>query len=418
MKSGIHFLNLLRNCATCRISSTAIILSLVLFLSNISTSAIAQNLNTNHQNTSDIEELLIKALNELQHQRIDNALQSMETLVNKKPHFKLAQLIYADLLQARTQGITDFGANSGVSKNIITALRQEARQRWQHHVNTPEVGKIPSNLLYTDKKYKHIIVVDLKTSRLYIFDSGSTYPRIVSDYYISSGKKGAVKQKSGDKKTPLGVYYVTKHISDKKLPDFYGTGAYPINYPNDWDKRLGKTGYGIWLHGTPTDTYSRPPLASDGCVAMSNSDFSALKPFIKVGKTPVVITNGIDWLDQDKWLEEQESFFSLLKQWEQDWESLKTSRYLAHYSKSFKSNNKKSYWGWAKHKKQVNKNKTFIKVELSDISMYRYPGAKNTIVINFKQQYKSNNYKQIANKRQYWQREKDGHWRIIYEGPA
>ena len=417
MRSGIHFLNLVGNCVMCRISNTGITLLLALFITSISTSAVAQNIKVEHQPTSEIEGLLIKALNELQHQRIDTALQNMETLVDKKPHFKLAQLIYADLLKARTQGITDFGADSGVSKNIVTALREEARQRWQHHVNTPKAGKIPSNLLYTNKRYKHIIVVDLKTSRLYIFDSRSTYPRIVSDYYISSGKKGAVKQKSGDKKTPLGVYYVTKHIPDKKLPDFYGTGAYPINYPNDLDKRLGKTGYGIWLHGTPTDTYSRPPLASDGCVALSNPDFSALKPFVAVGKTPVVITNGIDWLDRDEWLEEQEMFSSLLKKWEQDWESLKTSRYLAHYSKSFKGGNK-NYWAWAKHKKRVNRHKTFIKVDLSNISMYRYPGAKNMIVINFKQQYKSNNYKQVANKRQYWKKENDGDWRIIYEGPA
>ncbi len=417
MKPGIYLFHLIRNLVICRISNTGITLLLALLLSSINASVMAQNHTTEHQHINEIEGLLIKALNDLQHQRIDVALQNMETLVNKKPHFKLAQLIYADLLQARTQGISNFGANSGVSKKIVTALREEARQRWRHHASSPKAGKVPNNLLYTDKKYKHIIVVDLKTSRLYVFDSRSTYPRIINDYYISSGKKGAVKKKQGDKKTPLGVYYVTKHIPDKKLPDFYGTGAYPINYPNDWDKRLGKTGYGIWLHGTPTDTYSRPPLASDGCVAMSNPDFSALKPFVEVGKTPVVITNGIDWLEQDEWLEEQKTFSSLLKQWEQDWESLKTSRYLAHYSKSFKGGNK-NYWSWAKHKKRVNKHKTFIKIDLSDISMYRYPGAKDTIVINFKQKYKSNNFKQVANKRQYWHREKDGNWRIIYEGPA
>ncbi|MDH5666080.1 MAG: L,D-transpeptidase [Nitrosopumilus sp.] len=418
MKSGIFSFSLIRNSVICRFYSAGKILFPALALSFISPSVIAQSLDTEHQHTSEIEGLLIQALNELQHQRIDEALQNMETLVRKKPRFKLAQLIYADLLQARTQGITDFGENSGVSKKIVTALREEARQRWQHHINAPEPGKIPDNLLYVNKKYKHIIVVDLKASRLYVFDSRSAYPRIVNDYYISSGKKGAIKQKEGDKKTPLGVYYVTEHIPDNKLPDFYGTGAYPINYPNDWDKRLGKTGYGIWLHGTPTDTYSRPPLASDGCVALSNPDFSALKPFIEVGKTPVVITNGIDWLDQNEWQEKQKSFLSLLKQWEQDWESLKTSRYLSHYSKSFKSGNK-SYWSWAKHKIKVNKHKSFINVDLSDISIYRYPGARDTVVINFRQQYKSSNFTQKATeKKQYWRKEKDGNWRIIYEGPA
>src|SRR3546814_8483534 len=50
----------------------------------------------------------------------------------------------------------------------------------------------------------------------------------------------------------------------RKLPDFYGDGAYPLNYPNEWDKHEGRKGYGIWLHGTPSTTYSRPPRASDG----------------------------------------------------------------------------------------------------------------------------------------------------------
>jgi murein L,D-transpeptidase YafK len=57
-----------------------------------------------------------------------------------------------------------------------------------------------------------------------------------------------------------------------KLTDFYGSGAFPINYPNEWDRIRGRNGYGIWLHGTPRDTYSRPPRASDGCIVLSNED--------------------------------------------------------------------------------------------------------------------------------------------------
>ena len=32
-----------------------------------------------------------------------------------------------------------------------------------------------------------------------------------------------------------------------------GDGAFPLNYPNEWDRRLNKTGSGIWLHGTPLE---------------------------------------------------------------------------------------------------------------------------------------------------------------------
>lgn len=370
-----------------------------------------------HRQNNEYERLLINALSELRHNRLDNALENIETLVRKNPRFKLAQLIYGDLLRARTQGITDFGGAPNASKNIILALREEARKRWQHHIDSPHSSQMPLNLLSVDRKYRHIVMVDLNASRLYIFRNDGEHPYLIEDYYISSGKKGAIKVKEGDKKTPLGVYYITSHIPAHKLPDFYGAGAYPINYPNEWDKRQGKTGYGIWLHGTPTDTYSRPPKASDGCVALTNTDFEKLSPFVKVGKTPVIIENNIEWLSINQWKKKKQILSSLLGQWEKDWESLNTRRYLSHYSKSFRGW-KKDYKTWVQHKQRVNKHKSFIKLDLSNVNMFYYPGEKNTIVVDFHQKYKSDNYKQNADKRQFWRMEKDGRWRILYEGPA
>ncbi len=40
------------------------------------------------------------------------------------------------------------------------------------------------------------------------------------------------------------------------------------------------------------------------------------------------------------------------------------------------------------------------------------------VVVTFQQNYRSNNYREQSAKRQYWQKELDGVWRIIYEGPA
>ncbi len=122
-------------------------------------------------------------------------------------------------------------------------------------------------------------------------------PRYIADYYISSGKNGSQKVREGDKKTPIGVYFVTANVPREKLTDFYGRGAFPINYPNEWDKRHGRSGFGIWLHGTPSDTYSRPPRASDGCVVLSNQDLDRISATLQVGMTPVIISDGIEWID-------------------------------------------------------------------------------------------------------------------------
>jgi len=56
----------------------------------------------------------------------------------------------------------------------------------------------------------------------------------------------------------LGVYHVTGNLQKDYLvktygnqSTLYGDGAFPLNYPNDWDRRLRRNGHGIWLHGVP-----------------------------------------------------------------------------------------------------------------------------------------------------------------------
>ena len=141
------------------------------------------------------------------------------------------------------------------------------------------------------------MVVDTSKSTLYLYENVNGEPRYVSDFYISVGKKGADKVSEGDQKTPLGVYFVNGHLTKDKLTDFYGPNAYPLSYPNEWDKREGHDGHGIWLHGTPSDTFSRPPRASNGCVVLANNDLNLLGSRLQIGITPVIISDKIDWID-------------------------------------------------------------------------------------------------------------------------
>ena len=366
------------------------------------------------------EQSLIKSLDDLSQQRITPAFERIEQLVEDNPKFRLAQLIYADLLLAKAQPLTQFGAHPEAIKKApkarLQGLRDEARKRWKHYSKPKQGDTIPSSIISLDENTRHVILIDLNNSRLYIFKNNDGIPELVEDYYVSIGKRGADKLVQGDKKTPIGVYAITRFIADKKLPEFYGSGAFPIDYPNRWDRRLKKTGYGIWLHGTPVNTYSRPPLASDGCVAISNDEFTQLRPYIKIGKTPVVITRNINWIPRTEWLQRQESFSALLGDWKEDWESKNSDAYLEHYSENnFKSGNY-NYLRWKKHKSRVNAAKKYIRVKLSDINIFSYPGVDNMLEVTFEQQYQSNNYNNSNHKRQYWKKENSGRWKIIYEG--
>jgi len=160
-----------------------------------------------------------------------------------------------------------------------------------------------------------VIVIDASRSRVYVYENDRGQPRLVADYYSTLGKQGIGKLREGDQKTPLGVYHVTAQIPGSKLPDLYGWGAFPINYPNDWDRRLGKTGYGIWLHGVPSENYVRAPRASDGCIALANDEIADLAKRVHPGATPVVIAERVEWVTPEAWRAEREGFLRQLEAW-------------------------------------------------------------------------------------------------------
>jgi hypothetical protein len=89
-------------------------------------------------------------------------------------------------------------------------------------------------------------------------------------------------------------------------------------------------------------------------------------------------------------------------------------KYLSHYSDEFRSG-KQNLQSWEKDKRRVAAGKQWIKVAYSDLSILMVPGQKNLVVVDFQQDYESNNLSNRMRKRQYWKLE-DGGWRIVFEG--
>ena len=361
------------------------------------------------------EPVLASVFDQIEKNHWENALQLTESLIKAYPNFRLAHLIKGDLLLAQAHPLTAFGEGGVKSAgDKVADLRAEAVARLHAYQSRPADNYVPRYLLQMRPDQKHAVVVDTQKSRLYLYENDNGRPRFVADYYVTHGKLGADKVREGDQKTPIGVYHVTASLPRQKLTDFYGTGAFPISYPNDWDKRMGRNGHGIWLHGTPSDTFSRPPKASDGCVVLSNQDLNALAANLQVGLTPVIISNSIEWLSLDDWQTERKSLLSLIEEWRQDWESRDIARYARHYSRKFQADGF-DYQGWIDHKQQVNAGKSWIKVGATNISMLRNPGQEEYVVVTFEQDYRSNNLSNLMKKQQYWIKE-EGRWKIIHEG--
>ena len=352
----------------------------------------------------------------IQQRRLAAALDEVDRLVVRHPNFRLAHLVRGDLLLARAGPIGKFGNTGHASTERLDELRAEALTRLRAHVNRPPADLLPRYLLWFGPLQRHAIVIDSNLSRVYVYENAGGTPRLVEDYYTTLGKYGIEKNLEGDKKTPIGAYYVTSQIPGSKLPDLYGWGAFPINYPNEWDRRLGKTGYGIWLHGVPSDTYARAPWASDGCIALANPDIEKLGERVQTGVTPVIIADRVEWLTPKAWRVERDTFMLQLQTWRADWESLDTERYLSHYARDFRSDGM-DISAWSAHKRRVNGAKTWIKVTLASVSVFRSPGKQDLVAVTFDQDYRSSNLSQQTRKRQYWVVE-NGRWRIAYEAPV
>jgi len=360
--------------------------------------------------SNEVEGALVRAFTSLREQGLKQAMSEVDHMLARNPNYRLGYLIKGDLLMASAGQPVAF-ASSAARPESVAGLQDEARVRVKRYLDAPPVAYLPAPLLQLAPNQMHALLIDTSRSRLFVFANDLGRPRYVTDFYISLGRNGIEKQREGDQKTPIGVY--TLLPMKDKLPDFYGPGAYPLNYPNEWDRINGRDGHGIWLHGTPSETYARPPWATDGCVVLTNEDLARLRRYVDVTRTPVVIGQVVQWQPPEQWQAERDSVLAALERWKSDWESLDTPRYLANYSRNFRSENR-DYASWSAKKRQVNAGKKWVKVGLRDVSIFEYPGTPDLMMVSFEQDYRSNNMSKRTSKRQFWARE-GGQWRIVHE---
>jgi len=366
-------------------------------------------------NVQNSETRLVKSLQAINNNRLDLALSEVDDLLRTNPNFKLAQLVKGDLLMARAGILENFGGVGNAPHEEIADLRDEAIVRLQRVLSQTDNNLAPRYLWQLASHQKFALVVDTSRSTLFVYENMDGEARYVTDFYVTIGKLGADKFAEGDQRTPIGVYFVESELSKSQLADFYGNRAYPLNYPNEWDRKNQRTGSGIWLHGTASNTYSRPPRASNGCIVLANDDLAKLAPYLQVGITPIIITSRMAWRsDEDH--DKRASLLHEIEQWRNDWSSRDTETYLEHYAVDFSSGGM-NYASWAKQKKLVNSGKSWIKVGLSNVSMFIYPDQPDLVVVDFEQDYSSNNLSNRMKKRQYWIQQ-NKKWKIIYEGAA
>jgi murein L,D-transpeptidase YafK len=374
-----------------------------------------------HDTNNHYETLLLHGLLLFQSGHIDEAITQIELLTRIAPRFELAHLVLGDLLLARFIPLKAIGgaAPERLHDQRLAELRSEVQARLHGYLSRLNDYQIPRALIALGEETPYALVIDKSKNRLYVFRNQGIGlpPQLVDDFYIVLGQQVGDKMVEGDLKTPTGTYFVTSYIAPDKLPPLYGSGAFPINYPNEYDRHQNKSGFGIWLHGTDRSLFSRPPLDSEGCVVLTNEEFEHIRQYIELGHTPVVISEELEWLSQSDWQAHKNTIKDFIEKWRRQWEEGNLQAYLKMYAEDFWTA-QHDYRSWSRYKQQVFSSKTYQQIALSDLSLYEYPRNDNEpamIVANFVQHYRSNNFNGDMRKRLYLVKEQD-QWRVLYEG--
>ena len=364
----------------------------------------------------EVEARLIEIYKLIGQANTRDALPKAESLVKDHPNFQLAQLVYGDLLVGRTRPVRNLGDVPDTIAKAAAAqlaeLRQESLLRMRALRERPPAGMVPSQFLSLSPRVKHAIAVDAARSRLYLFENTPQGLKLLADYYISVGKSGIEKSIEGDLRTPLGVYFVTGNLDPKSLKDFYGSGALPINYPNQLDVKRGKTGGGIWLHGTPPAQFSRAPLSTDGCVVLANPDLERIVRTVEIRTTPVVIAQNLKWVAPQTFKTDGKSFEDAMNGWQAAKSSGDLGRLMTWYTPDFTSYGK-TLGEWTPSLQAEVKQQAGHGVELKDVSYLRWTDSNDTMVVTFGELVQG--AKTGRTKRQYWTRQ-GTQWKIFFEG--
>ncbi|TMH93299.1 MAG: hypothetical protein E6H44_04915, partial [Betaproteobacteria bacterium] len=116
------------------------------------------------------EDRLSAVFDAIEANRVDEALKRVDALLRDYPNFRLAYLVRGDLLLARSRPLLTFGnVVKTVPQDRIEGLREEALARLRAMRARPSEDRLPRYVLQLHPGQKHVLVVDSRRSRLYVF---------------------------------------------------------------------------------------------------------------------------------------------------------------------------------------------------------------------------------------------------------
>jgi len=234
------------------------------------------------------------------------------------------------------------------------------------------------------ENYSAILTCNKEKSKLSLYkhnkDKKFTF---VKDYGAFTGEIKGSKTQEGDLKTPVGIYNLTKRISE--LDSFYGPLAFVTSYPNEYDKLKGRNGHGIWIHGLPTEEERED--FTKGCIAIDNDNIECLDRNINFNNTLLII-NKTD-VSHDISKEKLALLLSNLYKWRYAWLYSDIHSYLEFYADDFIRFDGMKYKEFKRYKTRVFKQHGKKTIIFNNISVVPYPDTTDIYQITFEETYRS-----------------------------
>jgi L,D-peptidoglycan transpeptidase YkuD (ErfK/YbiS/YcfS/YnhG family) len=275
--------------------------------------------------------------------------------------------------------------------------------------------RLPAYLIRLPETVKTAFVAETTTARFHRFDNAGGKGVVHrGDTYMSIGQNGDRKQRSGDRKTPLGIYFVSEQLDTSRMHEKYGYTAFTLDYPNALDRRHGRTGTGIWVHGVDRRGGQRPRWDTDGCIALPNDALAELESLFQPNVTPVLVSRTLEWLTPAALEALGSELEAAVGLWVESQERGDLHAFLSLYDEEFR------HWGmnkteWVAFQVHRFATRPARSIEREELLLLADPVAHRTYLSRFRMQTREPENTVTLTKRLYWRRDGDGALKLIAE---
>lgn len=275
-------------------------------------------------------------------------------------------------------------------------------------------GDVPAYFLEVPESVGDILLADTATATLYRFGRNGDVIIEKDKRYMSIGQNGVGKQRAWDRKTPLGIYFITESLDTSKLHEKYGVAAFPLDYPNAWDRQMRRSGNGIWLHGVDRHNPDRPPLDTDGCLALPNAEISQLVDVLQPLVTPIIVTRELVWSTRDELENARLQLHLALDTWKNSLAAGDLQTYLALYADDFRYRQMDKS-EWSSYRLGVFGARRLAGVSIDDLMLLADPEEPALYLSRFTQVLLTEAGAVTTRKRLYWRRTDGSRFEIVAE---